>query len=187
MNKGLLAGIIVLVAFVVVIGGYYGYGEYKSMTYNDLMKQVDGSDGSIVQARNAYNEINETTKSYETNINNVKKGMELTDQSINGTKQMMDIAPDEATFEYARIRNSQFIIMKNVEELVLRLFEEMQSGNIFTAAAYAETMNTELTNLEQQMDTEQTALVNLVNSNPELKERMISNLGESRTNEILTS
>jgi hypothetical protein len=185
MNKGLLAAIIVIIALVAVVGGYYGYGYYKSNTYNDLLVKTEGENGTLFQAGNFLNETNFTTKSYETNIQSVKQAINLTDVTINETQSMVDIAPDNATKEYAQLRLKQYKNFRQIQEMYLKLYEDIKVSGIFAAIGSVGTINNETTRLANEMNTDQNTLVNLVNSNPELKNRLYQTLGEKRANELL--
>jgi len=185
MNKGILAGIIVIIAIVAVVGGYYGYGVYQSNTYNDLLLKTEGENGTLFQTGKILNETNFTTKSYETNIGNVKQAINLTDLTINQTQDMVNIAPDNATKEYAQLRLKQYKDLRSIEEMYLKLYEDIQASGIFGAIGTISAMTNETNRLTDEMTADQNSIISLVNSNPQLKNRLNQTLGENQTNKLL--
>nr|WP_319372548.1 hypothetical protein [uncultured Methanobacterium sp.] len=185
MNKGILAGIIVIIAIVAVVGGYYGYGVYQSNTYNDLLLKTEGENGTLFQTGKILNETNFTTKSYETNIGNVKQAINLTDLTINQTQDMVNIAPDNTTKEYAQLRLKQYKDLRNIEEMYLKLYEDIQASGIFGAIGTISAMTNETNRLTDEMTADQNSIISLVNSNPQLKNRLNQTLGENQTKKLL--
>ncbi len=185
MNKGILAGIIVIIAIVAVVGGYYGYGVYQSNTYNDLLLKTEGENGTLIQTGKILNETNFTTKSYGTNIGNVKQAINLTDLTINQTQDMVNIAPDNATKEYAQLRLKQYKDLRSIEEMYLKLYEDIQASGIFGAIGTINAMTNETNRLTDEMTADQNSIISLVNSNPQLKNRLNQTLGENQTKKLL--
>lgn len=185
MNKGLIAGIIVIVAIVAVVGGYYGYESYKSNTYNDLLLKTEGANGTLIQAGNLLNATNFTTKTYDTNIQSVKQAINLTDVTINETQVMVDIAPDNATKEYAQLRLKQYKNLRQIEEMYLKLYEDVKVSGIFGALGTISTMSNETSRLSNEIKTDQKTIIDLVNSNPQLKTRLYQVLGDKQANDLL--
>lgn len=187
MDSKIIIGIIVLVGVVAIVGGYYGYETYKNNAYNDLLLETDGANGTSAQsydlAVNVTDKID--TVSYETSIKNIKNAINLNEKCINQSDEMINIAPDNATKEYAKLRKNQYINRGKIYELLLKLLEDIKANGILAASATLGTFNTESENIGKQMEKDQIALIKLVNDNPDLKKRLNEVLGEKRTKEIL--
>ncbi|HEX3012720.1 MAG TPA: hypothetical protein VHO92_00405, partial [Methanobacterium sp.] len=155
MNKKILIALILVVVVIVSFGGYYAYGEYTSLKYNELLNQ---SDSAWLSAYNDLNQTNPETKSYETNIQLVKSAMNSTDQAISLSEQMVQIAPDKATKEYASIRLDMYKQAKKAEELYLKMFEDIQTSGIFAVLGYVDTMKKEMNSIQKNIETDNTQL-----------------------------
>lgn len=183
LNKKILIALILVVGVIVSFGGYYAYGEYTSLKYNELLNQ---SDSAWLSAYNDLNQTNPETKSYEANIQLVKSAMNSTDQAISLSEQMVQNAPDKATKEYASIRLDMYKQAKKAEELYLKMFEDMQTSGIFAVLGYVDTMKKEMNSIQKNMETDNTQLNTLVTHDSQLKQRLIGVLGEKRVNESLS-
>lgn len=183
MEKKYLAliGLMVIVAF---LGGYFGVFQYNSVTYDDLLKK---SDDNLVQARNTLLTSNITNSSYDTNIKIAQNSMNSMDQAINQSEEMVNIAPDNATKQYAQIRLQQLQNGKKLQEYYLKTLEDIKSSGILTAASLLQNNTQDINNIISQITNEQNQLIALINSNPSLNERLIKVLGKNRVNEILMS
>lgn len=183
MEKKYLA----LIGFVVVItflGGYFGVFQYKSTSYDDLLKK---SDDNLVQARNTLLTSNITNSSYDTNIKIAQSSMSSMDQAINQSEKMVNVAPDNATKQYAQIRLQQLQNGKKLQEYYLKTLEDIKSSGILAAATLLQNNTQDINNIISQIANEQNQLIVLINSNPSLNERLIKVLGKDRVNEILMS
>jgi chromosome segregation ATPase len=176
-----MALIAVVLIVILGVGGYFGYEEYRSMSYNDNLKK---SDDSWRSAKSAILQTDIETKSYDTNIEHIKAAMNSTDQAINHTQEMIDIAPDNATREFGNIRIQQYRESKKIMELYLRLVEDLQSSGIWSAYATVDTMEKEMDSINANLDSLQLQLIELIESNPDLKSRLNNVLGEGRVNDM---
>lgn len=183
LNKKILIALILVVVVIVSFGGYYAYGEYTSLKYNELLNQ---SDSAWLSAYNDLNQTNPETKSYETNIQLVKSAMNSTDQAISLSEQMVQNAPDKATKEYASMRLDMYKQAKKAEELYLKMFEDIQTSGIFAVLGYVDTMKKEMNSIQKNIETDNTQLNTLVTHDSQLKQRLIGVLGEKRVNESLS-
>lgn len=181
INQKIWIPLVLVIVIIAAVGGYFGYQEYQSATYNSLLNQ---SESNFLQAKTSLNQTGEKL-SYETNINKIKQSMSYTDQAINETAQMISVAPDNATKKYAEIRNDQFKIAKQVEEMYLRLYEDIKTSGIFGAMSTIQTFKNETESISKKMSDDQNQLISLVNNNPELKQRLTQALGEKRVKELL--
>lgn len=181
INRKMWIPLILVIVVIVAAGGYYGYQEYQATAYDNLLNQ---SEGSFVQIKDNLNQTGEKL-SYETNIGKIKQSINYTDQAINETAQMINIAPDNVTKKYAEIRNDQFKLVKQVEEMYLRVYEDIQTSGIFGAMSSIKTLKNETNSISAKMSDDQNQLITLVNTNPELKQRLTQILGEKKVKELL--
>ena len=182
MDNKYIALIIVVLVVIVGLGGFFAYQEQQSSNYNNNLKK---SDGFWLDARASFTQINMENESSQNNINYIKDSIDFTDQAINTTQEMFKTAPDNATKEFARIRLEQFQESKKVMGLYQQIIEKMQTSGIEGAMETAKKLETQLTTSTQKLDSLQNQLIDLANSNPSLKNRLINVLGEERVNEML--
>lgn len=182
MDKKYIALIIVALVVIIGVGGYFTYQEHQSSNYNNYLKK---SDGLWLDARSSFTQINMENESSKTNINYINDSINFTDQAINSTHEMMKIAPDNATKEFARIRIEQFQESKKIMGLYQQIIGKMQTGGVEEAIKTANSLETQLTTSTQKLDSLQNQLIELVNSNPSLKNRLITVLGEERVDEMI--
>ena len=173
--------LILVIVIIIAAGGYYGYQEYQATVYDNLLNQ---SESSFIQIKDNLNQTGEKL-SYETNIGKIKQSINYTDQAINETAQMINVAPDNVTKKYAEIRNDQFKLVKQVEEMYLRVYEDIQTSGIFGAMNSIKTLKNETNSIGAKMSNDQNQLITLVNTNPELKQRLTQVLGEKEVKELL--
>lgn len=184
MRNFVFGALIVIIFAFAFIGGYFGYQQYQSYTYDDLLKK---SDNSWVQAKDNLSQVNITKNSYDTNIKYIQNAMNLTDQAINQTQQLINTAPDNNTNAYAQIRLTEYQNAKKLEEYALKLNEDLKSSGIFGALAMFQNSSQDINNTSMNIAAEQNQLTELINSNPTLKQRLINVLGQDRINQILQS
>lgn len=184
MDKKYLALMCVAIILAVSVGGFYGFKEYQSYTYDQNLKK---SDELWLNAKESIGQTDIETKSYETNIELIKDSMNKTDLAINYTQVMLSNAPDNATKEYAQIRINQYNESKKIIEMYLKFNEDLKSSGIFGVLGTMDTFNKELDKITSNLKNYQNELIKLVNSNPELKARLNKVLGENRVKEIITA
>lgn len=176
-------GVLIVIFVVAFLGGLFGYQQYQSLTYNDLLKKADSN---WIQAKGNLSQINLTSNSYDTNIKYAQNAINLTDQAINQTQQMTNIAPDNATSAYAQIRLAEYQNAKKLEEYILKINEDLKTSGIFATAALIQNSAQDINNTSLNIAAEQNQLIQLVNANPSLYQRIVNVLGQNRVNQILT-
>lgn len=95
---------------------------------------------------------------------------------------MINVAPDNATREYAEIRNDQFKIMKQMDESYLRMLEAKTNG---TGGTIGASKPSQAKSVGTKLSDDQDRLVKLVKSNLGLKQRLSQVLGEEIVKQIL--
>lgn len=174
--------ILVLIFIGTFFVGFFGYQEYNSYTYNNLLKQ---SDANWVQAKSLVDQVNLTSNSYDTNIQYLQSAENLTRQAINETQEMSNVAPDENTFAYAQLMLAEYQNALELEDYYLRVNEDLKSSGLLYAAAIVQNNTQDINDTGQNIVNEHNQLIQLVNSNPSLNNRLVNVLGQSRVNEIL--
>ena len=165
------------VVIVVFVGGIFGYQYYQSMTYDNLLNK---SESSFIESKHSFNQLEKVT-SVEEGIGRIKQSINYADQAINETAQMINVAPDNATREYAVIRNDQFKIMKQMDESYLHMLEAKMNGTGGTVASKP----SKAKSIDTKLSDDQDRLVMLVKSNFGLKQRLTHVLGEEIVKQIL--
>ncbi len=182
MRDIVLGGLTVIIFVISFVGGFFGYHQYQSYTYDDLLKK---SDSNWVQAKDNLSQVNITKNSYDTNIKYIKNAINLTDEAINQTQQMVNNAPDNETYAYAQIRLTQYQNARSMEEYLLKLIEDIKTNGIFVAIAFFQDNTEDINNIGLNIAAEQNQLIQVVNSNPSLNQRLVNVLGQDRVNGIL--
>ena len=174
--------ILVLIFIGTFFVGFFLYLEFNSYTYNNLIKQ---SDANWVQAKSLVDQVNLTSNSYDTNIQYLQSAENLTRQAINETQEMSNVAPDENTFAYAQLMLAEYQNALELEDYYLRVNEDLKSSGLLYAAAIVQNNTQDINDTGQNIVNEHNQLIQLVNSNPSLNNRLVNVLGQSRVNEIL--
>lgn len=182
--KKLVFGLIIVLIFVFTFfAGFLGYQQYNSYTYNNLLKQ---SDNNWVQAKNYVDKVNITANSYDTNIQYLQTAENLTNQAINQTQEMSNIAPDESTYAYSQIQLAKLQNAFKLEDYYLKINEDLKSSGLFATAALVQDIGKDVNSTGQNIVAEQNQLIQLVNSNPSLNNRLVDVLGQDRVNQIMS-
>jgi hypothetical protein len=100
---------------------------------------------------------------------------------------METVAPDTATYQYAVIRLDELQNMSKSEDNGLRIFQDMQTNGVFAAAIDAVNLNSTITATNNNISTNQNLLIQLVNNNPPLKQRLTNILGQNTVNQMLSN
>ncbi|MGC9516746.1 MAG: hypothetical protein ACP5C3_03505 [Methanomicrobiales archaeon] len=174
---------LIFVTIIVIAGvGYFAYQDSQSKAYNNYLRK---SDKLWLDARSSFTQINMENESSKTNILYVTDSIGFTDQAINYTQEMIKTAPDNSTKKFAQIRLEQYQESKKVMGLYLQIFEKLRSDGVDEAIKTAQTLENQLMASTQKLNSLQTQLIELVNSDPTLKDRLIKVLGKERVNEML--
>lgn len=178
--------IILVVVFCVIafVGAFYGYQIYQSNTYNTLLNQ---SENNMLQSESYINQTSFTSGSAETNMQYIYDAENSTAAAINETEEMENVAPDTATYQYAVIRLDELQNMSKSEDNGLRIFQDMQTNGVFAAAIDAVNLNSTITATNNNISTNQNLLIQLVNNNPPLKQRLTNILGQNTVNQMLSN
>lgn len=180
----LVFGLILVVIFIATFfAGFFGYQQYNSYTYNNLLNQ---SDNNWVQAKGLVDQVNITGNSYDTNIQYLQNAENLTRQAINETQQMSNVAPDDSTYAYAQIQLAEYQNALKLEDQYLKVNEDLKSSGLLSAAAMVQNNTQSINATGQNIIVEQNQLIQLVNSNPSLNKRLVNVLGQSRVNQIMS-
>ncbi len=178
--------IILAFGFCVIafIGAFYGFQLYQSNTYDTLLNQ---SENNMLQGESYMNETDFGSGSPQSNMQDITDALNSTSAAINETQEMENVAPDTATYQYAVIRLGELQNMTKGENDEMGIFQEMQTNGVFSAALDAVSMNNTLTATENNITLGQNQLIQLVNSNGQLKARLTNVLGENTVNQMLSN
>ena len=182
MDKKYIILVIVAILAIMGVGGYLTYQESQSQAYDNLIKKADYA---WMDAKASFTQVDMENGTSLNNIQYINDSITFTDQAIAHTQEMVKIAPDNATKEFAMIRLEQYQESKKVMEYYLEIFEVLEKKGIDEAIKTATKLETQLASSTQKLNNLQRRLIKLVNSNPALKTRLINNLGEERVNEML--
>ncbi len=178
MDKKIGAILIAVIFVVAIVGGYYGYQEYLSYTYNENLKV---SSDMMNKTHETLKTVSIQNKSYDTNIQIIKDSMNYTDVAINSTQKMIGNAPDAQAKEFAELRMSNLKEMKNYEELILKVCEDMKSSGIWAVVGEMDTMTQTMDGINQRVDSNNEKISQLITATPQLKSRLMDVLGENKT------
>lgn len=182
MDKKYIILVIVAILAIMGVGGYLTYQESRSQAYDNLIKKADYA---WMDAKASFTQVDMENGTSLNNIQYINDSITFTDQAIVHTQEMVKIAPDNATKEFAMIRLEQYQESKKVMEYYLEIFEVLEKKGIDEAIKTATKLETQLASSTQKLNNLQSKLIELVNSNPALKTRLINNLGKERVNEML--
>lgn len=174
--------IIVGIISIISVGGYLAFQESQSQAYDRLLKKADYA---WMDAKASFTQVDMENGTSQNNIQYINDSINFTDQAIAHTQEMVKIAPDNATKEFAMIRLEQYKESKKVMGYYLEIFETLEKKGIDEALKTATQLETKLSSSTQKLNNLQSKLIELVNSNPSLKTRLTNNLGKQRVNEML--
>ncbi|MDI6644876.1 MAG: hypothetical protein QME14_07435 [Methanobacteriaceae archaeon] len=182
MDKKYIIIVIGALIAIIGVGGYLAYQESQSQIYNNLLKKADYA---WMDAKASFIQVDMENGTSKNNIQYINDSITFTDQAINHTREMVKIAPDNATKEFAMIRLEQYQESKKVMGYYLEIFITLEKKGFDEAIKTATQLENKLNSSTQKLNTLQNNLIELVNSNPSLKTRLINNLGKERVNEML--
>jgi len=182
LDKKYIIMIIVGIISIISVGGYLAFQESQSKAYDSLLKKADYA---WMDAKASFTQVDMANGTSQNNIQYINDSITFTDQAIAHTQEMVRIAPDNATKEFAMIRLEQYQESKKVMGYYLEIFETLEKKGIDEAIKTATQLETKLSSSTQKLNNLQSKLIELVNSNPSLKTRLTNNLGKQRVNEML--
>jgi cytoskeletal protein RodZ len=184
ITKKSLAVIGCSVFVLILVGAFIIYPAYASAMYNYHFGEANKD---ISNAKAASSQVDALNKPLDSDIQSTEESQNYTEKAIKEFQSMSYYAPDKPSKEYADLRSKQFQEVDQWDNISIRTFQNMQSsGTLAVALTFQSTSAPQIYSIQTDITSYQDQIVQLVESNPNLKQRRIDVLGEDTASKLGT-
>lgn len=167
---------------ILILGVFAIYPIYQSSVFDS---HLGNANSAIILAKSNLSQVEPISKPVDENIIFTENALNHTEVAISEVEMMLKNAPDEDTKKYAELRLSQYEGVKRHLQLSLSVLNEMKVSGVFGAIPIISYSESETNRNWADIHSKQDEIIQLVNNNPKLRQRLINVLGEEMVDKSL--